>query len=124
MNAAQLRDHCMSFPGTEETFPFGANTSVVKVAGKMFALSQLGADDLRISLKCEPAIAEQLRETHAEVTPGYHLNKRHWNTVIIAGSLPDPMIKNMIEDSYDLVVSDLPRARRRELGWQPDGCEA
>lgn len=120
MNRAELRGHCLSFPGAEETFPFGANTSVFKVGGKMFALSQLGADELRISLKCEPALAEQLRAAHAEVIPGYHLNKRHWNTVIIEGALPEQMIKDMIEDSYDLVVSDLPQSRRRTLGRQTD----
>ena len=83
----------------------------------MFALSRLGAEELRISLKCEPGLAEQLREAHAEVIPGYHLNKRHWNTVLVAGSLPEQMIRDMIEDSYDLIVSGLPRARRRALGW-------
>ena len=118
MNPAELRDHCLSFTGAEETFPFGPETSVFKVAGKMFALSQLGADSLRVSLKCEPELAEALRGAHAAVLPGYHLNKRHWNTVIIDGSLPDEAIRDMIEDSYDLVVSKLPRARRRALGWR------
>lgn len=117
MNAAELRAHCLSFAGAEETFPFGPETSVFKVEGKMFALSRLGAEELRISLKCEPGLAEQLREAHAEVIPGYHLNKRHWNTVLVAGSLPEQMIRDMIEDSYDLIVSGLPRARRRALGW-------
>jgi predicted DNA-binding protein (MmcQ/YjbR family) len=120
MNPAELRDHCLSFNGAEETFPFGAKTSVFKVAGKMFALSQLGAEPLRVSLKCEPELAEGLRGAHAAVLPGYHLNKRHWNTVIIDGSLADDAIRDMIEDSYDLVVSKLPRARRRALGWRGD----
>ena len=92
--------------------------SVFKVCGKMFALSRLGQKPCRISLKCEPLLAEQLREAHPAVTPGYHLNKRHWNTVLIDGSLPDEMIRDMIEDSYDLVVSKLPAVRRRELGWE------
>ena len=92
-----------------------------KVAGKIFALSQLAQRPLRVSLKCEPVLAEQLREAHAAVLPGYHLNKRHWNTVVIDGSLPEQMIKNMIEDSYDLVVSKLPESRRRGLRWQADG---
>jgi predicted DNA-binding protein (MmcQ/YjbR family) len=118
MNSAELRDRCLSFAGAEETFPFGPETSVFKVAGKMFALSQLAADSLRISLKCEPPLAEALRQAHAAVLPGYHLNKRHWNTVILDGSLPDEAIRDMIEDSYDLVVSKLPRARRRVLGWR------
>jgi predicted DNA-binding protein (MmcQ/YjbR family) len=78
----------------------------------MFALSQLGANSLRVSLKCEPQLAQTLREAHAEVLPGYHLNKRHWNTVIIDGSLPEQMIKDLIEDSYDLVVEQLPVSRR------------
>ena len=117
MNAAELRDHCLSFTGAEETFPFGPNTSVFKVAGKMFALSQLGAESLRISVKCEPELAEALRGAHAAVIPGYHLNKRHWNTVIIDGSLADGTIRDMIEDSYDLVVSKLPAPQRRALDW-------
>jgi predicted DNA-binding protein (MmcQ/YjbR family) len=118
MNPDELRDRCLSFTGAEETFPFGPLTSVFKVTGKMFALSQLGADSLRVSLKCEPALAEALRETYAAVIPGYHLNKRHWNTVILDGSLPDETIREMIEDSYDLVVSKLARADRRALGWR------
>src|SRR6202012_332290 len=93
MNPDQLRDHCLSYRGAEETFPFGAETSVFKVGGKMFALSQLGADALQVSLKCEPELAETLRETYAAVLPGYHLNKRHWNTVAIDGSLPEQMVK-------------------------------
>jgi predicted DNA-binding protein (MmcQ/YjbR family) len=117
MNPAELRDHCLSFTAAEETFPFGAETSVFKVAGKMFALSQLDAESLRVSLKCEPALAQALRATHTAILPGYHLNKRHWNTVIIDASLPEPMIKDMIEDSYDLVVSQLPASRRRALKW-------
>src|SRR5436190_15156640 len=124
MNSAELRDHCLSFAGAEETFPFGPETSVFKVGGKMFALSQLGADSLRVSVKCEPELAVGLRGAHAAVIPGYHLNKRHWNTVIIDGSLPEPMIKDMIEDSYDLVVSQLPASRRRALGWPADTSRA
>ena len=120
MNPADLRDYCLSFAGAEETFPFGPETSVFKVAGKMFALAQLGADSLRVSLKCEPALAEALRGAHAAVLPGYHLNKRHWNTVIIDGSLSDDAISDMIEDSYDLVVSKLPQPCRRALGWRAD----
>jgi predicted DNA-binding protein (MmcQ/YjbR family) len=75
MKAAELRDYCLSLREAEETFPFGPETSVFKVAGKMFALSQLGADSLRVSLKCEPDLAEALRAAHAAVLPGYHLNK-------------------------------------------------
>ena len=119
MQASELRDHCLTFPGSAETFPFGPETSVFKVAGKMFALSGLGQEPLRVSLKCDPVLAEQLRQAHSAVQPGYHLNKRHWNTVIIEGSLPDQMIKDLIEDSYDLVVSRMPARERQALGWQP-----
>jgi predicted DNA-binding protein (MmcQ/YjbR family) len=118
MNPAELREHCLSFTGSEETFPFGPKTSVFKVGGKMFALSQLGAASLRVSLKCEPELAEALRGAYAAVIPGYHLNKRHWNTVIIDGSLREQTIRDMIEDSYDLVVSRLPVTQRRALGHQ------
>ena len=117
VNAHGLRARCVSFPGAEETFPFGPETSVFKVQGKIFALSRLGQLPLRVSLKCEPELAERLRDAHASVLPGYHLNKRHWNTVILDGSLPDQTIADMIEDSYDLVVSRLPRSRRVGLAW-------
>jgi predicted DNA-binding protein (MmcQ/YjbR family) len=116
-----LRDLCLSHRGSDETFPFGFETSVFKVAGKMFALSRLLANPLRVSLKCEPLLAEQLRAAHPAITGGYHLNKRHWNTIVIDGSLADEMITDMIEDSYDLVVSKLPLARQRSLGWRPPG---
>ncbi len=119
MRPDQLRDHCLTFAGSAETFPFGPETSVFKVAGKIFALSRLGQSPLQVSVKCEPLLAEQLRHAHAAVLPGYHLNKRHWNTVTIDGSLRDGVIRDMIEDSYDLVVSALPRSRRRALGWGP-----
>ena len=92
-----------------------------KVAGKMFALSRLGASQLSVSVKCDPLLAEQLRAAHAAVRPGYHLNKRHWNTVALDGSLADRTVCDMIEDSYDLVVSRLPRMRRLALGWQGEG---
>jgi predicted DNA-binding protein (MmcQ/YjbR family) len=120
MNPDHLRDHCVAFPGAAETFPFGPETSVFKVEGKMFALSRLAGRPLSVSLKCEPALAEQLRQIHPAVLPGYHLNKRHWNTVMLDGSIPEQLIKDMVEDSYDLVVSGLPASRRRALGWRLD----
>ncbi|MGN6166757.1 MAG: MmcQ/YjbR family DNA-binding protein [Solirubrobacteraceae bacterium] len=99
MSPAALRDHCLDFPGSVETFPFGPATSVFKVARKMFAVSQLAQRPLRVSLKCEPQLAEQLRAAHAAVGPGY---------------------QDMIEDSYDLVVSQFPAFQRRALGWSTD----
>lgn len=120
MGPADLRGRCLSLPGAEETFPFGLETSVFKVEGKMFALSRLDSDPLHVSLKCDPGLAESLRAAHPEITPGYHLNKAHWNTVLINAALPDPTIGDLIEDSYDLVVSKLPAAKRRTLGWRGD----
>jgi predicted DNA-binding protein (MmcQ/YjbR family) len=120
VTAAELKRHCLERPGAVEEFPFGPETSVFKVAGKMFALSRLAGRPLQLSLKCEPELAEQLRATYAAVRPGYHLNKRHWNTVTLDGSLPDRMVGDMIEDSYDLVVAALPRRVRERLGWKPE----
>ena len=121
MTATRLRRACLALGGAEETFPFGPQNSVFKVAGKMFAIASLKEPPLRISLKCEPELAEGLRAAHEAIIPGYHLNKRHWNTVVIDGSLPDELVRDMIEDSYDLVVSKLPRARREALGWRGGG---
>ncbi len=118
MNATRLRALCLSFTGAAETFPFGPETSAFKVAGKIFAISRLSQAPLEISLKCEPSLAEQLREVHPAVRPGYHLNKRHWNTVTVDGSIADRVIADMVEDSYDLVVSQLPKSRRQALGWE------
>ncbi|MHB8233040.1 MAG: MmcQ/YjbR family DNA-binding protein [Solirubrobacteraceae bacterium] len=120
MTGNDVRAHCLAFRGAIETFPFGPNTSVFKVADKMFALCQLAERPLRVSLKCDPELAEGLRQAHAAVTPGYHLNKRHWNTVTVDGSLPDQTIEDMVEDSYDLVVSRLSKARQHELRWRSD----
>jgi len=118
----ELRDLCLTFRGSSETFPFGWEVSVFKVAGKMFALSRLLGDPLAVSVKCDPLLAEQLRATYPAITAGYHLNKRHWNTVLIDGSLADGMVADMIEDSYDLVVSKLPRTKRQALGWTGDAA--
>jgi len=99
-------------PGATEDFPFGEDVSVFKVGGKMFALSALSSRPLQVSLKCEPELADALRRTHDSIRPGYHLNKRHWNTLTLDGSLPDKIVGDMIEDSYDLVVDGLPKSRR------------
>ena len=116
MTPDKLREHCLSLPGSEETFPFGPENTVFKVGGKIFALSRLDAEPLRVSLKCEPALAEELRQAHAAVIPGYHLNKRHWNTVTLDGSIADTEIQDLIQDSYDLVVATLTRVQREQLG--------
>ncbi|GAA1775463.1 MmcQ/YjbR family DNA-binding protein [Pseudarthrobacter sulfonivorans] len=127
MDAAQLKAFCLSFPGAYEDFPFGPETSVFKVrasvAGgarheaKMFASSALDARNLSVSLKCEPALAEHLRAAHPEITGAWHMNKTHWNGVRLDGDLPDAMIRDMVEDSYDLVVATLSRKQQEQLGW-------
>ncbi len=119
LGPARLRRSCLELPGSVEEFPFSEGVSVFKVAGKIFALSSLRAKPLTVSLKCEPEIAEQLRAAHPAVRPGYHLNKRHWNTVEINGSLEERAILDMIEDSYDLVLDGLPKRVQAELGWPP-----
>jgi predicted DNA-binding protein (MmcQ/YjbR family) len=111
----ELRSCCLAFPGCEQTFPFSPGTSVFKVGGKMFALSALASQPLKVSLKCEPELAAQLRNTYAAIAPGYHLNKRHWITITLDGSLEDEMVRDLIEDSYDLVVAGLPRRAREAL---------
>ncbi|NUS16232.1 MAG: MmcQ/YjbR family DNA-binding protein [Streptomyces sp.] len=117
MTPDALKAACLGLNGAVETFPFNAETSVFKVGGKVFAISALDAEPLSVSLKCEPEIALQLREAHPEITPGWHLNKRHWNTVRLDGELPDGQVREMIEDSYDLIVAKLPRASQLVLDW-------
>ncbi len=112
MDADELKQRCLALPAAVEEFPFNDEVSVFKVAGKMFALSALDAVPLQVSLKCDPELAPHLRDTYPAITPGYHLNKRHWNTVTIDGSLPDAMVADLLKDSYDLVVTSLPKTRR------------
>ncbi len=113
MTGDDLHELCLSFPGTSFDHPFGPDTIVYRVGGKLFALAPVGADPLRVNLKCEPFLVEQLRDEYpTAVLPGYHMNKRHWNTVVADGSIDDALIVTMVEDSYDLVVDSLPRAQR------------
>ena len=115
MSPDELRRLCLSMPAAAEEFPFGAEVSVFKVEGKIFALSRLHAEPLQVSVKCEPALAEQLRLTYPAIRAGYHLNKRHWNTITLDGSLEDRLVHDMVEDSWDLVVDKLPAAKRESL---------
>ncbi|MBB5158429.1 MmcQ/YjbR family DNA-binding protein [Saccharopolyspora phatthalungensis] len=117
MTPRELKAACLAFAGAREEFPFDEANSVFKVAGKIFAISRLGGSPLRVSLKCEPELAIQLRATYPAVTPGYHLNKRHWNTVVLDGSMPDPLVLDLVEDSYDLVVAGLPKREQEKLRW-------
>ncbi|MFE0818777.1 MmcQ/YjbR family DNA-binding protein [Streptomyces sp. NPDC058794] len=116
MTPGELRDFCLSFNAAVEDFPFGPEISVFKVLGKMFALSSLDGDPLTANLKCDPDDAIRLRADHPGlVVPGWHMNKRHWNTVTVDGGLPDRLVRELVEDSYDLVVAGLPRAERLRL---------
>jgi predicted DNA-binding protein (MmcQ/YjbR family) len=112
----ELRAFCLSFNASVEDFPFTPETSVFKVLGKLFALTRLDTRPLTVNLKCDPDDAVRLRgEYPGLIIPGYHMNKRHWNTVTVDGDLPDRLVRELVEDSYDLVVAGLPRADRLRL---------
>jgi predicted DNA-binding protein (MmcQ/YjbR family) len=102
MNIEDLRAHCLKKPDVTEGFPFGENTLVFKVKGKIFALANLDGDR-SLNLKCDPAIALELRERYSAVIPGYHMNKKHWNTVYLNGTIPDKEVLSWIDQSYNLV---------------------
>jgi predicted DNA-binding protein (MmcQ/YjbR family) len=103
MNIETLREYCLSKPGAEETLPFGPDTLVFKVGGKVFLLTGLNIEQLRFNVKCDPDKAAELREEFSAVLPGYHMNKKHWNTIVVDGSVPSKQLKEWIDDSYNLV---------------------
>ena len=103
MNIESLREYCIAKTGATESFPFGEDTLVFKVNKKIFALVNLDGD-LSINLKCDPACAIELRERHPSVTPGYHMNKKHWNTINLDGTVPDKVVFSWIDHSYDLIT--------------------
>jgi predicted DNA-binding protein (MmcQ/YjbR family) len=117
MTPDDLRSTCLALAGAVEERPFrDPDVTVFKAGGKIFAITRLDGAPLRVSVKCDPELAEQLRMTYPAITPGYHLNKRHWNTLTLDGSLPDAMVRDMIEDSYALIVAALPERQRPRLG--------
>jgi predicted DNA-binding protein (MmcQ/YjbR family) len=118
MDAAELRRWCLAQTGAVEDFPFGPELSVFKVGGRIFALSALDRMPLEVSVKCEPELAVELRDSYGAIRPGYHLNKRHWNTITLDGSLPDRLVRDLIQDSYDLVANALPKRAREQLPMQ------
>jgi predicted DNA-binding protein (MmcQ/YjbR family) len=118
MDRGELRSYCLSKKATIEDFPFGDDVAVYKVVGKVFALMPIEGP-IRISLKCDPTLALMLRETYPSVTPGYHLNKKHWNTVEVDESIPDSEVLEMVDHSYDQVVKGLSKTEREKL--QQDG---
>lgn len=111
MDILEFRDYCLSLPNTEECTPFDETTLVFKVHGKIFAYGDM-VDFVAVSLKCDPDRAVELREQYEAVQPGYHMNKRHWNTVSTQTDLPDALLREWILDSYRLVVASLPRKLR------------
>jgi len=106
---------CAGLPGAVEDYPFGEDVAVFKVEGRMFALVPLAGGPGSVNLKCDPATALELRARHPAVRPGYHQDKRHWNSVDLDGSVEDDVVRGLVEDSYDLVVAKLPRALRDPL---------
>ena len=111
MDLAQFREYCLSKLRATEDTPFGPDVLVFKVGGKMFALASLDEIPTRVNLKCDPDLALELRDRYEQVTPGYHMNKRHWNTVEIENGVPDIELRKMVDHSYDLVVQRLPKPR-------------
>jgi len=115
MDLESFREYCLSKPEATEGTPFGPDVLVFKVGGKIFALASLDDVPARANLKCDPDLALELRDRYEQVTPGYHMNKKHWNTVEIESGIPDIELRKMIDHSYELVVKSLPRKAREKL---------
>lgn len=114
MNIELFRQLCLAKPGVTEETPFGPETLVYKVVGKIFALTGLDTFE-SVNLKCDPERAVELRETHDGIMPGYHMNKKHWNTVLTDGSVKDALIRELLDHSYALVVASLPKRMREQM---------
>lgn len=115
MNIGQFRQLCIEKPGATEETPFGPHTLVFKVGGKIFALTDLDTFE-SVSLKCDPGRAVELREEHEAIIPGYHMNKKHWNTLRMDGSMRDALVRELLDHSYSLVRASLPRSVQARLG--------
>ena len=115
MDGVDFREYCLAKPNATEGTPFGETVLVFKVAGKMFALMSLDEVPATANLKCDPDLARELRDRYEQVRPGYHMNKRHWNTVEIDSGIPGVELRKMIDHSYDLVAKSLPKAKRKKL---------
>jgi predicted DNA-binding protein (MmcQ/YjbR family) len=113
MDLPKVIECFLAKPGAEETTPFGPDVLVYKVSGKMFALAAPDDFPPRINLKCDPEKALALRDEYESIIPGYHLNKRHWNTLILDGSLPAKLVKELIDHSYELIIASLPKSKRK-----------
>ena len=115
MDLEQFREYCLNKPHVTEGTPFGQDVLVFKVRGKMFALAALDEVPAAVNLKCDPDLALELRDRYEQVRPGYHMNKKHWNTVEIDSGIPEAELRRMIDHSYDLVVKNLPKKTRVKL---------
>ena len=115
MDLEKFREYCLTKPSAREDTPFGEDVLVFKVAGKMFALAALDEIPATVNLKCDPDWALELRDRYEQVRPGYHMNKKHWNTVEIDSGIPDAELRKMIDHSYELVVKNLPKKAREQL---------
>jgi predicted DNA-binding protein (MmcQ/YjbR family) len=115
MNIEELREYCISKRGVEETLPFGPDTLVFKVIGKVFLLAGLDNNPVEFNVKSDPEKAIELRDQYSCVIPGYHMNKKHWNTIIADGSVSDKLLKEWIDYSYELVVKGLSKAEQKKL---------
>jgi predicted DNA-binding protein (MmcQ/YjbR family) len=115
MNIEAFREYCLDKPAATEGTPFGPDNIVFKVAGKMFALAALDEVPPAVNLKCDPDLALELRDRYEQVRPGYHMNKKHWNTVVLDGAILPVEVRKMIDHSYHLVVQSLPKSQRVKL---------
>jgi predicted DNA-binding protein (MmcQ/YjbR family) len=113
MDLAEFREYCLTKPSATEGTPFGPDVLVFKVSGKMFALAALDELPTTVNLKCDPDLALDLRDRYEQVRPGYHMNKKHWNTVEIEHGIPDAELRKMIDHSYELVIKRLPKSRAK-----------
>jgi predicted DNA-binding protein (MmcQ/YjbR family) len=109
----QFREYCLNKPKATEGTPFGEEVLVFRVGPKIFAMASLDEVPARVNLKCDPDRALDLRDRYEEVQPGYHMNKKHWNTVVLDGVIPEREVRKMIDHSYELVVQSLPKAKRK-----------
>ena len=116
MILADFCAHCLSLPGVVETTPFGPDVLVYKIGGKMFALATPDEIPHTVNLKCDPVRSLELRDRYEDITPGWHMNKKHWNTLNLGGRLPNALVRELVEHSYQLVVASLPKKTRELLG--------
>lgn len=116
MNIEQFREHCLAKKASSEDFPFGPENLVLRVGGKIFAITDLESERFTVNLKCDPDRAIELREAYSEIIPGWHMNKKHWNTVDFEGNLDSKLLRELIDHSYELVANSLKKADRQALG--------